>query len=266
MRLAFSLEYDGTDFSGFQSQKNAPTIQDNLEDALKKITNENNRLTYSGRTDAGVHALSQVCDFETNIERSNEDWINGINSNLPSTISVKDIFKVPDTFNSRFSAIERKYSYVIYNSSNKPLFIDRHIFWVRNNLDIQLMKREMKSFEGKNDFSSFRSSSCNSKNPIKTIKDIELRTFNDFIIITVIANAFLHNMVRIMVGTLVDIAKKENNMSIRDILEKKDRSFAGKTAPASGLFFLGPRYPDEFKINTCEKDIFDRYKTNEALN
>ena len=164
MRLAFSLEYDGTDFSGFQSQKNAPTIQDNLEDALRKITNENNRLTYSGRTDAGVHALSQVCDFETNIERSNEDWINGINSNLPSTISVKDIFKVPDTFNSRFSAIERKYSYVIYNSSNKPLFIDRHIFWVRNNLDIQLMKKEMKSFVGKNDFSSFRSSSCNSKN------------------------------------------------------------------------------------------------------
>ena len=89
MRLAFSLEYDGTDFSGFQSQKNAPTIQDNLEDALRKITNENNRLTYSGRTDAGVHALSQVCDFETAIERSNEDWINGINSNLPSTISVK---------------------------------------------------------------------------------------------------------------------------------------------------------------------------------
>ena len=101
---------------------------------------------------------------------------------------------------------------------------------------------------------------------IKTIKDIDLRTFNDFIIITVIANAFLHNMVRIMVGTLVDIAKKENNMSIRDIIEKKDRSIAGKTAPASGLFFLGPRYPDEFKINTCEKDIFDRYKTNEALN
>ena len=128
------------------------------------------------------------------------------------------------------------------------------------------MKKEMKSFVGKNDFSSFRSSSCNSKNPIKTIKDIDLRTFNDFIIITVIANAFLHNMVRIMVGTLVDIAKKENNMSIRDILEKKDRSIAGKTAPASGLFFLGPRYPDEFKVNTCEKDIFDRYKTNEALN
>ena len=108
MRLAFTLEYDGTSFSGFQSQKNVPTIQDSVEDALIKITNKNTRINYSGRTDAGVHALSQVCDFETNIKRSNKEWINGINSNLPSTISVKDIFKVPNSFNSRFSAIERK--------------------------------------------------------------------------------------------------------------------------------------------------------------
>ena len=168
MRLAFTLEYDGTSFSGFQSQKNVPTIQDSVENALKKITNKNCRINYSGRTDAGVHALSQVCDFETTAKRSNEEWLNGINSNLPSTISVKDIFKVPDTFNSRFSAIERKYAYVIYNSKNKPLFLERNTYWVRNSLNIEMMKKQLRSFKGEKDFSSFRSSNCNSKNPIKT--------------------------------------------------------------------------------------------------
>ena len=260
MRLAFTLEYDGTSFSGFQSQKNVPTVQDSIEEALKKITNQNCRINYSGRTDAGVHALSQVCDFETTVKRTDEEWINGINSNLPSTISVKDIFKVPKTFNSRFSAIERKYSYVIYNSKNKPLFIERNTYWVRNSLDIDLMKEQLQSFKGEKDFSSFRSSNCNSKNPIKIVKDINLIKFNDFIIITIIANAFLQNMVRIMVGTLIDIAKNENNMTIQDILDKKDRKIAGKTAPACGLFFLGPKYPDELKLNTCEENIFDRYK------
>ena len=260
MRLAFTLEYDGTSFSGFQSQKNVPTVQDSIEEALKKITNQNCRINYSGRTDAGVHALSQVCDFETTVKRTDEEWINGINSNLPSTISVKDIFKVPKTFNSRFSAIERKYSYVIYNSKNKPLFIEKNTYWVRNSLDIDLMKEQLQSFKGEKDFSSFRSSNCNSKNPIKIVKDINLIKFNDFIIITIIANAFLQNMVRIMVGTLIDIAKNENNMTIQDILDKKDRKIAGKTAPACGLFFLGPKYPDELKLNTCEENIFDRYK------
>ena len=155
------------------------------------IRDRNCRINYSGRTDAGVHALSQVCDFETTAKRSNEEWLNGINSNLPSTISVKDIFKVPDTFNSRFSAIERKYAYVIYNSKNKPLFLERNTYWVRNSLNIEMMKKQLRSFKGEKDFSSFRSSNCNSKNPIKTIKDINLTTINDFIIITIIANAFL---------------------------------------------------------------------------
>ena len=143
---------------------------------------------------------------------------------------------------------------------NKPLFLEKNTYWVRNSLDIDLMKEQLQSFKGKKDFSSFKSSNCNSKNPIKTVKDINLTTFNDFIIITIIANAFLQNMVRIMVGTLIDIAKNENNMSIQDILDMKDRKIAGKTAPACGLFFLGPKYPDELQLNTCEENIFDRYK------
>ena len=125
MRLAFTLEYDGTNFSGFQRQTNAITIQEQIENAIKKVEGSDISINYSGRTDAGVHALSQVFDFETNILRDHKNWINGINSNLPKTISVKKVFEVPIDFNSRFSAKERKYSYVIYNSKNKPLFFDR---------------------------------------------------------------------------------------------------------------------------------------------
>ena len=260
MKLAFTLEYDGTDFSGFQSQKNSITIQDYIERAIEKITNTKTRINYSGRTDAGVHALSQVFDFQTEIKREDENWIKGINSNLPKSIAVRRVFNVPDDFDSRFSAIERRYSYVIYNSKNKPLFFDTFSYWVTNNLEINIIKTQLNMFLGQHDFSSFRSSSCNSKNPNKNVSYVDVKTIDNFIIITVAANAFLQNMVRIMVGTIIDIAKNENNMTIEDIIKKKDRTFAGKTAPAKGLFFLGPKYKDELNIDTFEMNILDRLK------
>ena len=167
---------------------------------------------------------------------------------------------MPIDFNSRFSAKERKYSYVIYNSKNKPLFFDRFSHWVTNKLDIDIMINQLQMFKGEHDFTSFRSSRCNSKNPIKTISNVDIQKINNFIIITISANAFLQNMVRIMVGTLIDIAKKENNFSISEIIMKKDRSFAGKTSPSSGLFFLGPTYLDNLGIDSLESSIFDRLK------
>ena len=181
MRLAFTLEYDGTNFSGFQRQTNAITIQEQIENAIKKVEGSDISINYSGRTDAGVHALSQVFDFETDILRDHKNWIDGINSNLPKTISVKKVFEVPIDFNSRFSAKERKYSYVIYNSKNKPLFFDRFSHWVTNKLDIDIMTNQLQMFKGEHDFTSFRSSSCNSKNPIKTISNIDIQKINNFL-------------------------------------------------------------------------------------
>ena len=259
MKIAATLEYDGTKFSGFQRQKNAITIQQHLEEALNKITSENIVINYSGRTDAGVHAISQVFDFETNISREDSSWIKGINSNLPRSIGVKKIFNVPNNFDSRFSAIERKYSYVIYNSMSKPLFFDDYCHWITNKLDKALLLDQLNMFLGAHDFSSFRSSNCNSRNPVKTIHNVDLKTYENFIIITVTANAFLQNMVRIMIGTLIDIAKYENDFSVKDILKKNDRSFAGKTAPAKGLFFLGPKY-NEINTQTMENNLLDRFK------
>ena len=260
MKLVFTTEYNGTNFSGFQRQKNAVSIQQSLEEAIKKITKEDISINYAGRTDAGVHALCQVFDFETNIKRSDNNWIDGLNSNLPDSISIKSISKVSDDFHSRFSAVERSYTYVIYNSRSKPLFFDNCSHWDNNNLDINALNQQAKMFIGKHDFTSFRSSSCSSKNPIKSIRDIEIEHHDKFIFISIHANAFLHNMVRIMVGTLLDIAKGEINLSVEEILSKHDRSYAGKTVSAKGLFFLGPKYDLKFNIQSPTEHLLDRFK------
>ena len=260
MRYACVTEYDGTNFSGFQRQLNAKSIQECIEVALQQVTQKKIPINYSGRTDAGVHALSQVFDFETSINRDSKNWLDGLNSNLPKSINIKNISQVSDDFHSRFSAKERSYSYVIYNSKNKPLFFNRFCFWESKEIDLSLLKKEAKHFLGNHDFSSFRSSSCNSKNPNKKITKIDINVSGKFIIISITANAFLHNMVRIIVGTLLDIAKGEIKDSVIDILSAKNRNESGRTLSPQGLFFLGPKYESKLKISSPFKDLFERFK------
>jgi len=260
VKLAFTTEYDGSAFSGFQRQKNAPSVQQNIEEALEKITQNKVVINYAGRTDSGVHALSQVFDFTTDLERPDKNWIDGINANLVDSIAVTSIARVSDDFHSRFSALERSYTYVIYNSRSKPLFFGNMSHWDNNKIDLDEIKQQSKMFLGSHDFTSFRSSSCNSKNPVKKISSIDVECHGRFIFITIKANAFLHNMVRIMVGTLIDIAKGEINNTIEEILLKKDRSYAGKTVSAKGLFFLGPKYDLEFNIASPVSHLMDRFK------
>ena len=261
MRLAFVTEYDGTNFSGFQKQKNAISVQEVIEDALKEITKEDISINYAGRTDAGVHALSQVFDFTTDIKRDHKNWIDGMNSNLPDSISIKSISDVPDDFHSRFSALDRSYTYVVYNSKTKPLFFDNLVHWDDNLIEFSSIQEQANMFLGSHDFTSFRSSRCSSNNPVKAIKNIEATKVNNFIFITIKANAFLHNMVRIISGTLIDIAKGEINLSIDEILLKKNRAAAGKTASAKGLFFLGPQYDSQFQIQSPTINIMDKFKS-----
>ena len=261
MRLAFVTEYDGTNFSGFQKQKNAISVQEAIEDALKEITKQEISINYAGRTDAGVHALSQVFDFKTDIDRDHKNWIDGMNSNLPDSISIKSISNVSEDFHSRFSALDRSYTYVVYNSKTKPLFFDRLVHWDDNLIEFSIIKEQANMFLGSHDFTSFRSSRCSSNNPVKDIKSIEATKVNNFIFITIKANAFLHNMVRIISGTLIDIAKGEINLSIDEILLKKNRAAAGKTASAKGLFFLGPQYDSQFQIQSPTINIMDKFKS-----
>ena len=261
MRLAFVTEYDGTNFSGFQKQKNAISVQEVIEDALKEITKEDISINYAGRTDAGVHALSQVFDFTTDIKRDHKNWIDGMNSNLPDSISIKSISDVPDDFHSRFSALDRSYTYVVYNSKTKPLFFDNLVHWDDNLIEFSSIQEQANMFLGSHDFTSFRSSRCSSNNPVKDIKSIEATKVKNFIFITIKANAFLHNMVRIISGTLIDIAKGEINLSIDEILLKKNRAAAGKTASSKGLFFLGPQYDSQFQIQSPTINIMDKFKS-----
>ena len=174
MKLAALIQYKGTDYSGFQRQNNAPSIQEVIEDALHIITQEDCKINYAGRTDAGVHALSQTFDFTTNIERDCKDWIKGLNSNLPNSLLVTQIIKVDDDFHSRFSALARSYTYCIYNSNQKPIFFADYVHWEKRKIDITKIQNQITAFKGEHDFSAFRSSNCNSKNPTKNISEINL--------------------------------------------------------------------------------------------
>ena len=156
MKLAALIQYKGTDYSGFQRQNNAPSIQEVIEDALHIITQEDCKINYAGRTDAGVHALSQTFDFTTNIERDCKDWIKGLNSNLPNSLLVTQIIKVDDDFHSRFSALARSYTCCIYNSNQKPIFFADYVHWEKRKIDITKVQNQITAFKGEHDFSGFK--------------------------------------------------------------------------------------------------------------
>jgi len=244
VKFVGTCEYDGSSFSGFQSQPNASSVQDSLEKAITSVGQITDRMNYSGRTDAGVHALGQVFDFQSSDIRTIDQWLRGINSALPETMAVTYLQETDDDFHSRFDAIQRKYAYIIYTGSTRPVFFKNYVLWEKNTLDIQAMKREAAHLIGTHNFSSFRGSKCTANNPIRNIEYINIQTTSDFIIITISANAYLYNMVRIIVGTLIDIAAGRLQESMLHILKKESRLNAGKTAQPQGLFFLGAEYKD----------------------
>ena len=255
MKLAFKIQYKGTHYSGFQSQKNANSIQDELIRAFKQISVDNLQMNYSGRTDKGVHALGQVFDIVVSQDRSDMQWINGLNSNLPNDISVVNVDRVEDTFHSRFDAIDRTYSYLIFNSPSRNVLLDDFYYWEQSDLDIDKMNEESQCLIGKHNFSSFRSLSCGSNNPERDIKKIEINKLGNIIEIKITANAFLQNMVRIIVGTLLEIGKDQIKTSLREILESKDRNSAGITINPRGLIFLGPNYENITKLNPAKSPL-----------
>ena len=255
MKLAFKIQYKGTHYSGFQSQKNANSIQDELIRAFKQISVDNLQMNYSGRTDKGVHALGQVFDIVVSQDRSDMQWINGLNSNLPNDISVVDVDRVEDTFHSRFDAIDRTYSYLIFNSPSRNVLLDDFYYWEQSDLDIDKMNEESQCLIGKHNFSSFRSLSCGSNNPERDIKKIEINKLGNIIEIKITANAFLQNMVRIIVGTLLEIGKDQIKTSLREILESKNRNSAGITINPRGLIFLGPNYENITKLNPAKSPL-----------
>ena len=237
------IEYDGTNFVGWQQQENGKSIQSSIQAALVKLSGEKVIIFGAGRTDAGVHAYGQVASFNLNKKIETNVMRDGLNQHLrPLPIAVQQAELVEDDFHARFSAKKRWYEYKIINR-RPPLTIDVNRAWcVYKNLDIEKMKSESFSFLGKNDLNAFRSAHCQSKNSIKTIDSISITNKDEEIVIEVSAKSFLHSQVRIMIGTLVDIAKGNINKTVLDIISSKQREVAGQTAPAHGLYLKKINY------------------------
>ena len=237
-KYKLTIEYDGTDFVGWQIQDNGNSIQQSLEKAIHKLTNEQVTVFGAGRTDSGVHAKGQVAHFEISKELTKDNIRDGVNQYLrPLPIAIINVEKVANDFHARFLAKQRIYQYSIINR-RPPLTFQRQLVWViYKKLDIEKIKEAAQFFEGKHDFNAFRSIDCQSSSSIKTIDQCSVTNDKESITILVAAKSFLHSQVRIMVGTLVSVGEgKIQPSDIEQIIEMKDRDKAGVTAPAHGLY------------------------------
>ena len=244
MKIALGVEYLGTDFHGWQIQKSGlRTVQGVVEPALSKIANHPVRVFCSGRTDAGVHAQEQVIHFETETIRADGAWLFGGNANLPSDVNFKWAKEVGDDFHARFNAHARSYEYKIHNHPVRSSLKAGYYLWEPRSLNIDEMKKAAAFLVGEHDFSCFRGSMCQAKSPIKTIEYLQIDAIDDDLIIKVKANAFLHHMVRNIVGTLLKIGRGEEKPEwMLLVLDSKDRKEAGPTAEPQGLYFIKAHY------------------------
>ena len=257
MRVALGVEYDGSHYCGWQRQKHdSQTVQENLEAALSNVANHPVQVICAGRTDTGVHGVGQVVHFDTESERSEKGWIFGCNTNLPDSISVRWAKPVAEDFHARFSAISRAYRYVIYNHPVRPALGMHHLTWNYRPLDIELMQQAANVLVGEHDFSSFQAQGCQAKSPIRTIHHINLYRRGRLIIMDIQANAFLQHMVRNIAGVLMAIGSGKEPLGwMTEVLNHKNRTLGGVTAPPYGLFFMRVGYPDEFGIPIPEPDV-----------
>ena len=257
MRVALGVEYDGSHYCGWQRQKHdTRTVQENLESALSKVANHPVQVICAGRTDTGVHGVGQVVHFDTESDRTDKGWIFGCNTNLPDSISVRWAKPVAEEFHARFTAVSRAYRYVIYNHPIRPALGMQHLTWNFRPLDMALMQAAANVLVGQHDFSSFQAQGCQAKSPIRTIHHIKLQRRGRLIIMDIQANAFLQHMVRNIAGVLMAIGCGKEPLSwAEEVLNHKNRTLGGVTAPPYGLFFMRVGYPPEFDIPDPEPDV-----------
>jgi tRNA pseudouridine38-40 synthase len=235
-RLKCIVAYDGTDFSGFQVQPGQVTIQGELEAALKRITGETIQVFGSGRTDAGVHARGQVIHFDTNSNIPLEKWRLVLNNQLPEAIVVRSVEEVDESFHARFNVKSKEYRYCIDNNPVPDVFRHRYADHIRFPLDVEAMRQAARHLVGEHDFTSFCSAKTFVEDKVRTVYELKVERCGGEIWVTCRGNGFLYNMVRIIVGTLVEVGQgKRHPDEMRAILLARDREAAGKTAPAKGL-------------------------------
>jgi len=249
MRIALGIEYDGRGYAGWQHQGHALTVQQVVEEALAKVAAHPVRVTAAGRTDAGVHATDQVVHFVPMVGRSERAWVLGANSNLPRDVAVRWARTVGDDFDARRSALARSYLYLIANVGPRPALALGRATWERRPLVVEAMQEAAQALVGEHDFSAFRATSCQSRSATRRLRRIAVRRVGELIEVEVTANAFLHHMVRNMVGALLEVGVGAQCPAwVGELLAGRDRARGAPTAPADGLYLVDVEYPARFAL------------------
>lgn len=248
-KIALGIEYSGQQYFGWQRQQNVDSVQARLEQALSFVANEDIQVFCAGRTDSGVHATGQVVHFETSANRPEKAWCFGVNAHLPDDIAVVWSKTVSEDFHARFSATARRYRYVIYNHRLRSAILPQGVSHYHLPLDHQKMHQAGQFLLGEQDFSTFRAAQCQSKTPWRNVHHLQVIRQGHYIIVDIQANAFVHHMVRNIVGSLLEVGCGYRPVEwIGEILAKKDRTLAAPTAKAAGLYLVHVSYPSEFAL------------------
>ncbi|MEI7429515.1 MAG: tRNA pseudouridine(38-40) synthase TruA [Betaproteobacteria bacterium] len=256
MRIALGVEYDGSAFHGWQIQPQGNTVQDALQAALARIAGHPVAVVCAGRTDAGVHATGQVVHFEAPANRPLTAWVRGVNTFLPSTVSVRWAHPVAESFHARFSAYGRCYRYLLLNRPQRPGVGHGRVGWYHHPLDAAVMQQAAAQLVGEHDFSSFRAADCQAKTPVKLMRRAEVRQAGELIVFDFEASAFLHHMVRNLVGSLVYIGQGKHPPEwMGQLLENADRRLAAPSFSAAGLYLVGVNYESHWGLPVSENSF-----------
>ena len=248
-RYALGIEYDGSGYCGWQRQDHSPSVQQVLEEALSKVADETVVVTASGRTDSGVHAWQQCVHFSSDQSRPSKAWVMGVNAHLPNDVSVRHVTSVSDDFHARHSTRGRTYRYIILNHTARSALQHQRVGVVYRGLNESSMQQAGQALVGEYDFTSFRAAGCQAKHAVREITGVTVQRFNRYVMVQIEGNAFLHNMVRIIVGSLISVGVGEQPVDwLGSLLDARDRTLAGATAVPDGLYFMGPHYDDSFCI------------------
>ncbi|MBY6191940.1 tRNA pseudouridine(38-40) synthase TruA [Microbulbifer agarilyticus] len=249
-RIALGVEYCGTRLRGFQKQKHDPlTVQETLEKALSKVAAEPVTLVCAGRTDAGVHASSQVVHFDTTAQRPLKAWVQGVNTQMPFDVRVHWAQEVPAQFHARFSARSRSYRYLIHSAPTRSAQAASEVTWTERTLDLEAMREGARYLIGEHDFSSFRAAQCQARSPVRRLTRLDIGRVGQLIVLEVSATAFLHHMVRNIAGVLMAVGRGDRSPEwVQQVLEARDRTAASVTAPPHGLYLVDVQYPPEFTL------------------
>ena len=249
MRIAIGVTYDGAGLNGWQSQPSGNTVQDRLEEALAKIAGTPIRIAGAGRTDSGVHALAQVAHFDTAAERPESAWVRGTNAFLPQQIAVQWAVAVPEEFSARYSALSRRYVYLLYCHAVRPAVLAAKTGWYHSALDLARMREAAACLIGKHDFSAFRSSQCQAKTPVRTVRSIAMEPYGPYVRFDISADAFLHRMVRNIVGCLLYVGSGRQAPGwLASVLDSRDRSRGAPTLSPEGLYLAEVVYGARWRL------------------